>query len=430
MRILRKTSYRLYGTLAGILMAFPVPAQSVYTLDECIEMALQNNVRTRNAANDLRMAEQQEKSAFTRYFPTVSATGTGFLADKGLLEMDMAPGQRMSLMKNGVMGGVTATMPLFAGGQVVQGHTLARVTVEVSRLRRRQSEDEVRLAVEQYFWQVVMLKEKLRTLDAVQAQLARIHRDVEAAVEAGVTNRNDLLQVQLRRNETRSSTLSVKNALGVSLSLLAQYIGHASDSIDVATELGGALPLSPDSLYRSPQSALALTAEYHLLERQVEASRLQYRMAVGKNLPTVALGGGFVYDNLMDHDHAFWIGGVTVSVPITQWWGGSHDLKRQRLQLRNAENQREDQGQLLLIRMTNTWNALTDAWQQVGIALESIAQASENLRLQTDYYHAGTCTMSDLLEAQSLYQQSRDRYVESYAQYEVKKREYLQATGR
>lgn len=57
-------------------------------------------------------------------------------------------------------------------------------------------------------------------------------------------------------------------------------------------------------------------------------------------------------------------------------------------------------------------------------------QASENLRLQKDYYQAGTCTMSDLLEAQSLYQQSRDRYVESHATYEVKKREYLQATGR
>lgn len=38
--------------------------------------------------------------------------------------------------------------------------------------------------------------------------------------------------------------------------------------------------------------------------------------------------------------------------------------------------------------------------------------------------------MSDLLEAQTLYQQSRDKYVESYARYEVKKREYLQATGR
>ena len=429
MRLLRKTAYCICGTWACILMALPVPAQSVYTLDECINLALQNNVRTRNAENDLRMAEQQQRSAFTRYFPSVSATGIGFLADKGLLEMDMG-GQRMSLLKNGVMGGVSATMPVFAGGQIVQGNKLAKVNVEVSRLRRRQSEDEVRLTVEQYFWQVVMLKEKLRTLDAVQAQLERIHQDVEAAVEAGVTNRNDLLQVQLRRNETRSNTLSVKNALGVSLSLLTQYIGCASDSIDVALSLGGTLPPNPDYLYRSPQAALMLTTEYHLLDKQVDANRLQYRMAVGRNLPTVALGGGYMYDNLMDRDHPFWIGGVTVSIPLSGWWGGSHDIKRQRLQLRNAENQRDDQRQLLLIRMTNTWNALTDAYQQVEIALESIAQATENLRLQSDYYHAGTCTMSDLLEAQSLYRQSRDRYVESYAQYAVKRREYLQATGR
>ena len=30
---------------------------------------------------------------------------------------------------------------------------------------------------------------------------------------------------------------------------------------------------------------------------------------------------------------------------------------------------------------------------------------------------------------QTLYQQSRDKYVEVYTQYEVKKREYLQVTG-
>ena len=404
-------------------------AQQVYTLDECIEMALQNNVRTKNADNDLRMAEQQQKSAFTNYFPSVSATGAGFMADKGLLEMDMGE-QRMSLLKNGVVGGVSASLPLFTGGQIVQGNKLAKVNVEVSRLRRSLSANEVRLTVEQYYWQVVMLKEKLRTIAALQEQLHRIYRDVEAAVEAGVTNRNDLLQVGLRRNEIRSNGISVENALQVSRSLLAQYIGAASDSIDVDLHMDGGLPALPDTLYRLPESSLAGLAEYHLLEKNVEANRLQYKVSVGKNLPTVAVGGGYMYDNLMDRAHPFWIGGITVSVPLTKWWSGSHDMKRQKLQVRNAENQLKDQSELLLIRMQNTWNALTDAYGQVEIALESISQAGENLRLQTDYYQAGTCTMSDLLEAQSLYQQSRDKYVESYAGYEIKKREYLQATGR
>ena len=119
-----------------------------------------------------------------------------------------------------------------------------------------------------------------------------------------------------------------------------------------------------------------------------------------------------------------------MSVPISKWWGGSHEVRQKKLQVRNAENRMADQCELLVIRMRNSWNGVNDAYKQVEIAIESIGQAEENLRLQSDYYKAGTCTMSDLLEAQTLYQQSRDKYVESYSMYEIKKREYLQATGR
>lgn len=407
-------------------------AQHAYTLDECLELALKNNVRIRNADNDLNAAKLQKKAAFTNYFPTVSASGGGFLADKGLLEMDTESG-RLSLVDDGIVGGVTATLPLFAGGQIVNANRLADVNVEVSRLLRRQSENEVRLTVEQYFWQVVTLKEKLRTISMLQSQLEQISRDVEAAVTAGVTDRNDRLQVELRNNEMRSRHISVSNTLDVSLHLLAQYIGCPKDGVghfDVDLEMDGALPPRPDELYRSPESSLPLTVEYSLLDKQVDAGRLQHKMSIGKNMPVVAVGGGYVYENLMDRGHSFWMGGITVSVPISKWWGGSHEVRRKKLQVRNAENRMADQCELLVIRMRNAWNGVNDAYKQVEIAIESIGQAEENLRLQSDYYKAGTCTMSDLLEAQTLYQQSRDKYVESYSMYEIKKMEYLQATGR
>lgn len=407
-------------------------AQHAYTLDECLELALKNNVRIRNADNDLNAAKLQKKAAFTNYFPTVSASGGGFLADKGLLEMDTESG-RLSLVDDGIVGGVTATLPLFAGGQIVNANRLADVNVEVSRLLRRQSENEVRLTVEQYFWQVVTLKEKLRTISMLQSQLEQIRRDVEAAVTAGVTDRNDRLQVELRNNEMRSRHISVSNTLDVSLHLLAQYIGCPKDGVghfDVDLEMDGALPPRPDELYRSPESSLPLTVEYSLLDKQVDAGRLQHKMSIGKNMPVVSVGGGYVYENLMDRGHSFWMGGITVSVPISKWWGGSHEVRQKKLQVRNAENRMADQCELLVIRMRNAWNGVNDAYKQVEIAIESIGQAEENLRLQSDYYKAGTCTMSDLLEAQTLYQQSRDKYVESYSMYEIKKREYLQATGR
>ena len=414
----------------GVLSLAAASAQRTFTLDECLEQALSNNVRMRNAENEIRMAEHDRKNAFTRYFPSVSASGGGFIANKGLMELNMGPDMSMSMMKDGVVGGVSATLPLFAGGQIVNGNKLAKVSEEVSRTRYRLSENEVRLTTENYYWQVVTLKEKLRTLEVVEARLDTLTRDVEAAVQAGVTTRNDLLQVQLRQNEIKSNRLNVENALALSRELLAQYLGMGLDSVDVAYAMEGRLPEEPAGLFLSPESALPRTGEYDLLRQNLEATRLQKKIAVGKNLPTVAIGGGYYYDDLLDVGMDFWVGFATVSVPLSGWWGGSHDIKKQKLQVKNAENQLNDQSEMLMIRMRQSSHDLNVAYKQGGIALTSIDQATENLRMQSDYYAAGTCTMSDLLDAQTLFQQSRDKYVEAYAQYEVKKREYLQATGR
>ena len=352
-----------------------VYAQRTYTLDECLQQALANNVRMKNAENNKNIAAQDKKNAFTKYFPSVSATGGGFIASNGLFNFEMSPEMQMSLMKNGVIGGVSASMPIFTGGQIVNGNKLAEVGEEVSRLQYNMSENEVRLTTENYFLQIITLKEKLQTLAAVETQLVQLTKDVEASVEAGITTRNDLLQIRLRQNETQSSRIQVENALALSRNLLAQYMGLGVDSVDVAFPMNNQLPENPSSLFEVPENALVRTSEYHLLQQNLKTSRLQKDIAVGKNLPTVALGGGYFYENLMDKDHTFWMGFATVSIPLTAWWGGSHDIKKQKLQVRNAENQLEDQSQMLMIRMQQTWNDLNDAYKQVGIALSSIEQA-------------------------------------------------------
>ncbi len=414
---------------ALLLAASSAQAQRLMTAEQAVSDALQNNVRMKNADNNLEAARQAKKQAFTKYFPTVSATGIGYMADKGLLEMSLAPGMEMSMMKNGIMGGVSAQLPLFTGGRILNANRLADVGVETSRQQRRMSHNEVVLTAETYFWQAVMLKEKLKTVEAVERQLDKFAKDADAAVNAGVTDRNDLLQINLKKNETRSNRITLENALTTAKRLLAQYTGHDGDSIDVSADMSGGLPPSPLQLYAEPQTALANTAEYALMEQNVKANRLKYKMTVGQNLPTVAIGGGYMYDDLMDKSHQFWIGFATVSIPLSGWWGGSHEMKKQRLAVRNAENTLQDNSQLLVIDMENKWNDMNDAYRKIGIAMESIAQAEENLRLHDDYYRAGTATMSDLLEAQTLYQNSRSAYVEAYAEYQIKKREYLQATG-
>lgn len=422
-----KRTFILSLTLLSTLCA---PAQTMLTLKQILAEAVQNNQELLRANNDVLASTEQRKEAYTKYFPTLSATGMGMAATDNLIEMNMM-GMNLGLVKNGVMGTVMAMQPVYAGGQIVNGNKLARVGEEASRLQRHLTENEVLLTAETYFWQTVMLKEKLRTLDRVEEQIRNARKDAQAAVEAGVRNRNDLLQVQLRQNEIRSTRIQMDNSLNVVRDLLAQCIGRTGESIDADfTMPDSAAIASPQAVYAAPETALPTTNEYQLLGKQVEAEQLNYKLARGKNLPTLAIGGTYYYHNLMDRSANNLVGMVSLSVPISGWWGGSHEMKRKKLAVANAQSELHDKSEQLIIRMRKAWNDLTDTYKQVGIARESVQQSEENLRLNADYYQAGTVAVSELLDAQTLYQQSRDKYVEAYTQYAVKTREYLQATGR
>ena len=84
---------------------------------------------------------------------------------------------------------------------------------------------------------------------------------------------------------------------------------------------------------------------------------------------------------------------------------------------------------MLKIRMQKAWNDVSEACLQLSIARRSIEQAEENLRLNRNQYQAGISKMSDLLEAQLLYQQALDRRTDAYADYQNRLLEYRQTVG-
>ena len=433
-----------------------IAAQTLLTLEQLKTLARQNNIAIRNAKHSIDAAQHQRKEVFSKYFPTISGTGLWFNANKGMAqtelnlseqitpELGMALAQSLpaealavlgnpvsiSMMKNGTIAGVTAVQPVFAGGQIVNGNRLAKVGEEAAQLQLQLSENEVEKTTEQYFWQLVTLQEKMNTLAAVDTLLADIHKDVDVAVRAGVALRNDLLQVELRQNETESQKLKLRNGISIVKLLLAQYCGLRDTSFTLApmlTKEGGML--STELVAAPSGTEWGATPEYRLLQKQVEAAELQRKVTFGQQLPSVAVGAGYNYHNLLDNNHTFAMVFATVSVPISDWWGGSHAVKRKEIEYQQALDEQQDKSQLLQIRMQSAWNNVTEARQQLDLAKRSIEQAEENLRLNRNFYKAGTSKMSDLLEAQLLYQQALDRRIDALADYRNKLLEYRQSIG-
>lgn len=434
-------SNKLLPIIAALLCTNSVAAQ-MYTLDQCRRMALEHNVKIRNGRLDQQIASQSAKEAFTRYFPQVSAAGTLFRSSDPMVRADIAlpsvpalsalgfpTSMPFEMLDRGKVAGVAAMLPLYAGGQIVNGNRLARVGKEASASRMILTRNEVVATTERYFWQIVALKEKLRTIEAAEAQLAALSKNVKSAVDAGITTRNDLLRVELQQQRTASDRLRVENGLRVSKLLLAHQTGIETHAFDIA--FGGFPAVEPpDRYYVSPEEGVDRRAETRLLESQVEAAKYRKRLALGKNLPTVGVGAGYLYHDLTAKDTDFGMVFASVSVPISAWWGGSHALRRERLKQQQAENDRDDARGMMLVEIESKWSELQEAYSRILIAEKSILSAAENLRLNEAYFRAGTVSLSDLLDAQTLLQQSRDLRTDACTAYYDKLTAYLQATGR
>ncbi|MDR0414477.1 MAG: TolC family protein [Prevotellaceae bacterium] len=435
------------------------------TLQQCKELALKNNAKVKNAELHVRQAEEQKKEAFASYFPNVSAVGVGFAANKPIVQMEMDMAAQMQPMveafapaivwailsgapidpaalaglqnqepvkiealKSGLIGGVTATQPVFAGLQIVNGNRLAKAGMEVSRLQKQMAGNEVLLNAERYFWLLVSMQEKMKTISHSEEMLDRILSDVKVAVDAGLTTRNDLTRVELERNRLAGNRSKVENGLRVLKLTLAQHIGVPADSFDIQHPQLDEVTL-PIAAGGNDSVSVQNRPEYKLLEKSVDIAKMQVAMETGKNLPSVAIGAGYQYMNFDLHldngmKNNFGMVFATVSVPITDWWGGSHAIKRKKLEQQAAENTQKENADLLLVQMQQIRNDLYEAYSQVQLSQKSISVAEENSRVSNDSYNAGVTTLSDLLEAQNLLQQARDQHIEAITQYYMKLAEW------
>ena len=427
--------------LIGATTAASAQEKRILTLDECKERALKYNADIQTGKIDIEAARQTRKEAFTKYFPKISAGAATYKADDNLVKVDIpdltqlglpVPAMEAGMLEEGNLVTVSAMQPVFAGGQIVNANKLAKTAMEASVLQLDVATDKVELETENYYWKIVSLKEAEKTVNVLDTLLQSLHKDVSLAVKAGVTTQNDLLTVQLKQNELQSTRLQVENGIKLSCMALSQYIGLPLDSADHIDVPEFALEIkSPGDYLADHQTALSLLSTSKLLEKNVEACQLKRKICLGEQLPTVGVGVSYAYEDLLfDKSRNHFIMMATVSVPISDWWGGSHKVKRAKLEEQKAVRQQQDGNEKLQLKMQQSWNLLTESYKQIVLAESAVKESEENLRMQTNNYKTGVSSLSELLDAQSLFQKSRNRYTDACINYRMKVTQYLQDTGR
>ena len=421
------------------------------TLDSCKAYALENNHRVKEGRLELEASEQVKKGAFTHYFPTINAGAAAMKANKHLIEAEVPemnlpvyngnpanipvatefayfPGMDLQLLDYTNIGMVTAIQPIYVGGRVRNGNKLAALGEEFAEHQLSLTTEEVLVSTEYYYWNIMALEEKKKTLEGYELLLKSLLNDVTNAFDAGLIHKSDVLKVQLELNKLQSNKLQLENGLSLVKMTMAQHIGIAySDTLNFEQEeLKGQVPAD---VFKTPSDALINRNEYQMLNKAIRAEELQKNLSRGEYMPSLSVGIQGLYLDVVENQNTYGLAFATVSIPLSGWWGGSHEIKEHKIKIDIAQNNLDEKSELLMLQMEKSYKDLLENYQQIEVARLSEKQAEEHLNDVSNNYEAGVMGTSDLLEAQAIYQQSRDAIVDAQANYKIKLAYYYQVTA-
>ena len=435
----------------GLLMSVAAFAQEPLRLSvqDCIDMALENNIELKNSQLEIEKAKATKKEARTAYLPTVTTQAIAFDAINPLLTFgindidnaqlrqilytlyaeygaNMGLDKEYSFIQDGVILNAMAIEPIYAGGRIRNGNKLAQLGIEVAEYQSLMKEDEVRLQTETLYWQIVALQEKNATLDYLDRLLDTLDKDLTGAIEAGLALPTDQYKLRVKQNESQLNRKKLNDGITLMKMLLAQYIGADSQSLTLTDTLG--IETEPSAYFQAVDEAVAQRSESHLLDLSLKAEDLKKKMTLGEALPSLMVGGSANYNTITEYSKPNALVFAMLQIPITDWHKTSFKLKKHDLDAEAAENTRRDLTEKMQLQTNQAWFNLEQSWLRITMAQTALKDAESNLKVTEDYYDAGLVALSDVLEAQALLKQSRDEMTDSRAAYRINLVTYRQLT--
>lgn len=421
MKIKSRTVFLLILSLTGFAS---FSQEKKWTLEECVQYALEKNISIRQSELDLDVTEIDKKDAFGSFLPTANATAShswniGLTPGiTGILEE-----QTTQFTNIGVNTGVDIYKGLLNQRQLRR----QKMAIVASQYKLVKMQEDVSINVANAFLQVLFNKENLKV------QQAQLETDLQQAertgqlVEGGAVPRGDLLDIEATVAADRQRVIESENQLLISKLSLAQLLQLEEFwNFDVADEEysmqeSGVMLLRPMEIY---DKAKQLRTEIKIAQANLEIAEQDVKIARSAYQPTLRgfyslntqityadystlQGGQLVVQAPPPFHEQFWDNkahsfGFQLSVPIFNGFSVRNNVERSRVALERSKLAFEQQ-ELDLQR--NVYTAYTDAQgalKSYDAAVSAAKARGESLNYAKERYEVGLINIFDLNQAQTL----------------------------
>ncbi len=413
------------------LMAMTAQAQRKWTLQECLDYALEHNIQLQK--NRLTEAQDREDIQMRRaaLLPSLSFSTNQNASWRPWSQsyVNLSGGTMTSTSSevnyNGSYG-LNAQWTVWNGGRNQKNLEKSKLTAEMAEYATAESANSIQEQITQLYVQILYQAEAVRVAEQV-LEASKMQRDrAQEMVDVGSLARVDLKQLEAQVSQDEYTVVNNRTQLDnyrLQLKQLLELVG--TDDFDVATpNTGDANVLSAippkEAVYAS---AYAFRPEIQSGKLSIEQSELDIDIARRGFYPSVSMSAGIGTSNNSGISTALteqWRRnlnnsiGLTVSVPIFDNRQNRTNVRKAKLSKDAADLSLQDTEQQLYRQIETYWLNARNAQQQYVAAKANVESMQETYGLVSEQFRLGlknivelTTGKNNLLQAQQQLLQSK-----------------------
>jgi len=400
----------LFFASALLLFSGSILAQKVWTLEECIQHALANNIRIKQSRLDVKTGEINMLESKLDMLPSVNAAASHSYGWGR--SIDLATYKYVDQQTQQSYFNLSSDVTLFNGFQKQNAMKKSRADYLAAKYNSDKISNDIAIAVAGYYLQILFSQELVgnanRQLEVTQQQVDRTRK----LVDAGTLAKGSLLEIQAQLANEEVSVVQARNQLNLAYLDLLQLLELTSDneiSIQVPNlKLPDAPSLLPiQSIYNT---ALGIMPEIKSAEYYSISSTKALAIARGSRSPNLGLQGAFgtnysdqiitqqgevksFDDQLKDNRNTTL--SIRLNIPIFNGYQISSYINRSKLNLMNANYNLDLARNTLRKNIESAYSDAVAAYASFTARQKSLSSLREAFKYTEEKFNVGMVNAID-----------------------------------
>ena len=268
--------------------------QKKWTLIECVEYALENNISVKQSELDVEVTDVEQLTAIGNFLPSLNLSGNA--SESTGLNFNPVTNNAQTTTFLSVTGRMNVGYTIFNGLRNLRAVQRAKISKLASQYRLDKMKDDISLFVANNYLQVILNKANLEALQSQNLVTKEQIERTQQLVDAGSLPQGDLLEIQATNATEQQSIVNAENQIQISLISLAQLLLIKDyENFDVENEGYDIVEegISEKSVAEIISSARNNRSEIKIAEQDVELAKKDLQISRADYWPTLSAFFGY-----------------------------------------------------------------------------------------------------------------------------------------